>query len=415
MDIQYLKNVAMYIVSALVSIFVIFFLGYHLVKDFGNDIETVRNQLVTVQETITLDAYIIRDETVLYSSVSGGISCLYGDGEKVAANTIVANIYSGSDSSQIRKEIMSIDEKITLLENSNVSDNILISDTKAIDNQLSDLFYTIRSKVESNELQYALRKTDEFLTLLNKRQVVVKTIDSFDSRINELNSEKLSLSSKLNNVSATVKTNNSGYFYSEIDGYEEIFSSDKIDEMTLEDFYDMINTDSDSALYSNEKGYSVGKIVNDFYWYAACEITKEQLRGFNEGDRYDVIFPYNNDTVLTMELYRVISRTDSDSAVLILRSNRLESGFNFLRCQTISIVEKEYTGYKVPVSAVRVVDGVEGVYVLDGNIVEFKKINPLYEADGDFIVSEKVESGELGKLDTIITEGKNLYSGKIIS
>jgi len=415
MDTQYLKNVAIYIVSAIVSVVVIFFIGYHLFRDLGDDIETIQNQLVTVQETITLDAYIMKDETVLYSPISGGISALYADGEKVSANTTVVNIYSGNESSQIRKDIMSIDRKITLLQNSNIAENILISDTKSIDGQIADLYYTIKSKIEDNELGYVLRKTDDFLTLLNKRQVIVKTVDSFDGQILQLNNEKLSLSSKLDNISATVKTKESGYFYSEIDGYEEIFSSRKIDDMTLDDFYEMVSADADNTLYSNSRGYSVGKMVNDFYWYAACEITKEQLRNFNEGDSYIVIFPYNNDIILEMDLYRIVSRTDSENAVLILRSNRLESGFNFLRCQAISIIQKEYTGYKVPVSAVRVVDGTEGVYILDGNIVEFRKINTLYEADNNFIVAEKVEPGDLGKLDTIITKGKNLYSGKIVN
>ncbi len=415
MDKQYLKQVAIYVLSALVSLLLIFYIGYHLFKDMGDDVTTVQNQLVTVQETLTLDAYIMRDETVLYSPVSGGISCLYDDGEKVSAGTVVANIYSGSDSSQIRADIMSIDKKITLLENSNIADNILVSDTLAIDRELQELFYTIRLKVEENELDYATRKTDSFLTLLNKRQVVVKTVDGFDDRIRLLSDQKLSLSSKLDSISATVRTTGSGYFYSQIDGYEEIFSSRRVDDMTLQDFDRMIATDADDTLYQNERGYSVGKLVSDYRWYAACEVTAEQLRAFDEGKRYTAIFPYNDDEELKMDLYRVIAPTDSDRAVLIFRSGQLSSDFNFLRSQTIQIVEKEYTGYKVPVGALRVVNGQNGVYILEGNIVEFRTVEILYEIDGNFIVAEKTESGQLDKLDTVIVSGKGLHQGKIVN
>ncbi len=414
MDKQYLKQVALYVLTAVLSVLLILYIGYHLLKDLGDDVETVQNQLVTVEQTLTLDGYIMRDETVLYSPVSGGISCLYDEGEKVSAGTVVANIYSGDDSSLIRENIMSIDQKITLLENSNIADNILVSDTNAIDRELQDLFYTIRLKVEENELDYALRKTDAFLTLLNKRQVVVKTVAGYDDRIRKLNAEKLSLTAKLENISATVKTASSGYFYSKLDGYEEIFSSRLVDSMTVADFDRMTETDADVSVFENERGIGVGKIVSDYYWYAACEVTAEQLRSFDEGKRYEVIFPYNNDRTLTMELYRVIAPTDSDRAVLILRCNRLSGDFNFLRCQTLQIVEREYTGYKVPVGALRVVDGVEGVYVLEGNIVEFRTVEILYEIDGNFIVAEKTEAGQLDKLDTIISKGKDLYEGKIV-
>ena len=79
-----------------------------------------------------------------------------------------------------------------------------------------------------------------------------------------------------------------------------------------------------------------------------------------------------------------------------------------------------YTGYKVPASAIRVIDGVQGVYILSGSTVRFKKIIPLAEIDGYFIVEEQDTMSEdslsnyLGYCDLVITSGKDLYDGKVI-
>ena len=121
-----------------------------------------------------------------------------------------------------------------------------------------------------------------------------------------------------------------------------------------------------------------------------------------------------------MTLVRLVTGIDEEEAILIFRTGTVPSGFNYLRMQTVELVQKTYTGYRVPVSAVRIRDGEQGVYVLDGSIVRFRKINPLYEADGYLIAAVRDETAEdknewLGEKDRIIVKGKNLYDGKIIT
>lgn len=66
-------------------------------------------------------------------------------------------------------------------------------------------------------------------------------------------------------------------------------------------------------------------------------------------------------------------------------------------------------------------DGVQGVYILVGNIVEFRQIEVLLELDGYYIVTEQDVRDDpdyrekLGLYDAIITGGKDLYVGKMIN
>jgi len=70
---------------------------------------------------------------------------------------------------------------------------------------------------------------------------------------------------------------------------------------------------------------------------------------------------------------------------------------------------------------VRLLEGKMGVYILVGNTVNFKYIDVLLESDGYYIVSPQDPENDpeyytkLGLYDLMITAGKNLAVGKMIS
>ena len=84
------------------------------------------------------------------------------------------------------------------------------------------------------------------------------------------------------------------------------------------------------------------------------------------------------------------------------------------RTEEIEIRLKSYKGLRVPKEAVREVDGVTGVYTLVSQKIEFRPIEVLYT--GDTYVVAKYDSGDddgLRLYDQVITEGKDLYDGKV--
>lgn len=419
-----MKNVALYIVSAVISLLLIAYILYHMFGDFDSEIETLAAQTVTGRETVTLDGYVMRSETVLFSSSQGDVNYLYDDGTKVQNGASVANVYANGGTN-VRSQIIELDRKLNLLESSNLGENITVSDTKTIDTQIAELYSIIQERVSKGDLEYALRKKDELLILLNKRRIIVQNVKSYDDKITSLNSQRSSLTSQLTNITQTVYAPEAGYFYSGLDGYESIFDSTKLDDMTLDEFYTMTEAE---PVTSYTGGYGIGKLISDYYWYIACPVTTDQLRYFTLGAKYSVVFPYSSDVELSMTLTKIIEQTDEQRAVLVFGTGSIPENFNFLRKQTIDIVRDTYTGYRVPVSAVRIVNGKQGVYTLNGNFVSFKQIEPLFESEGYFIVSEydnideaklaaALDNGGAGYLtlnDMIITKGKKLYDGRII-
>jgi len=422
MDKKYLKSVGIYVLTALLSIAFIWYMIYQATGGFDTGVETLPAYPSSERSFLTLEAYIMREERILYSDTEGVVNSLYNDGEKVKINSRVAQVYEGI-SSGAASQIMAIDDRISILEASDISQSVLQSDTATLDSNIAALLDTMRYKLEVGDLDYALQQSDELLTMLNKRAVIVSSDKlSYGDMIQSLEDEKNKLTNEhYASVGALdVVTPISGYYYSNVDGYEEIFSSSRITAMTLDEFERMKESEPDAELLLNTRGTAVGKIVTDFRWYIACEIDRDNLKSFGEGYTYNVIFPYSGDIELEMKLERVLSQSEDDRVVLFFSSGSVISGFNFLRRQTVEIVDAEYEGYRIPVSAVRVVNGHQGVYTLNGNVVSFKEITPLAEFNGYFIVEEQDKQNDplyynkLALYDLVVTRGKNLYDGKIV-
>lgn len=419
MDLKYLKHVVFYFFTAVISVILIYYVCYHMFDGFAQTITTVSAEKVTQNRTLTLDGYLMRDEQFIYSNLSGEVGYLYTDGDKVAAGIEIAQVYAMSNP-EIRAQILELDEKIAIYERSNEVKGITGSNTSAIDSQIERLYLLLNQALRDKDAEYVYRKQNELLVLLNQRRIITRQVDSYDRQLAELRAEKQRLVSSLSGDTEMVHASASGFFYSSVDGYETIFSAAEVDTLTIERFFSMISAEPNREEGRTEFGYCVGKLVKNYVWYVACRVDRDQLRYFDEGSTYRVIFPYNGDAELSMKLYRVLSNIDSDDAVLVFETGMNPDNFHYLRMQTVNIVQATHEGYRVPISAVRLVDGVQGVYILQGNYVRFRAIQPLYEEDGYMIVAGSDlpprEDGRswLEMYDRIIVEGKDLYDGKIV-
>ena len=86
-----------------------------------------------------------------------------------------------------------------------------------------------------------------------------------------------------------------------------------------------------------------------------------------------------------------------------------------LRIHDIEIIVDDYVGIKINNDAIREVDGEKGVYVQRGNIIQFRKINIIYSAEDYSVVESVADSAYLQQYDSVITQGVDLYDGKVVS
>ncbi|MDD6312937.1 MAG: HlyD family efflux transporter periplasmic adaptor subunit [Firmicutes bacterium] len=395
------------------SVMLIIYTTVQLLTTFSTNVEYESAGLATIEEKLELKGYIMRNEKVLTSAASGVTYYIVDEGEKVAVKTPVAQIYASVDQLDLKSRISVIDKKISLLQNSEVDQSYLTADISKIDEKIEKGLTELKSSIINNQLTLTLQKKSTLLTQINRRLLMTSAGSNYEARIAELQSEKARLTKQLTSILETTYAPMPGYFSADVDGYEEAFSIDKLDTLDLAAFDEM--TASEKADTTN----AVGKIITDYNWYALCPTDKYSASEFDVGATYSLRFPFSSDAKFDATLYKKIASTDSDEVVLVFSTNYMTEDFNYVREQTVEVIRNEYTGLRILKTALRKIDDTEGVYVLQGNTVVFKKVDRIYENEGYYLVDTKSPGEEgaskyLSMYDSVITGGKNLYEGKII-
>lgn len=384
---------------------------------------------VSVENSTSATGFIMRDETVIKGTDVGTVFSVIQDGKKVASGKAIANVYDNVADLEAQSRIEKIDEKLKILEKSTVDQEYFSADVGKLEKDKNEILKNIIKSKAQNQLSDCVSEKNALLVSMNKLSTV-KTGTSFESQINLLKDKKKALASGGAALYSRIYTPSSGIYYSTCDGYENIFRTELLDDMTLESFTSLTSAQPDSSVISD----NAGKLVTKSRWFLLCSLPKENSAGFEKGRSYDIVFPYSADIELKMELYNVISETDKNQNVLIFSSDKIPESFNFLRAQPVQIVSTSISGLKVPKSAMRVLsDGTKGVYVLSGETVRFRLAEEIYSGDDFYIIrttndSEKAESAADGTeaendttyrylelYDNVIVGGKELYDGKRIN
>lgn len=417
MDTAYLKKVAVTLVFVIISLFFIFYIGYHLYNGFSTDITTTIAEKNTYRTSLTANGFIFRDETCLTSQYSGTVNYTVKNGEKIAAGTSVAQSFADGSGYSAGIEISEIEKTISLLE-SCIRETGTDGDISAISRKISNSYLLILSRLEEGRIDFALSSTDDLLSGLTKKDIITGDAVGLEKTVQSLKARKDSLTSSISGRFETVVSDSSGYFFSDTDGFEALFTPDMLLDASVSDIFSLVENDNKPSENSN----AVGKIVSGYRWYIAIPLEKSPEHDFMEGATYDVAMPGNFNMVLKMRLEKKVSERTSERSVLIFSCGDLPENFNYKRSQLVTVHTGETEGFRIPSSALRVLDGYKGVYTLDGSTVKFKRIHIIQDdTDGYYVAScEDVENapgadkyGYLKLYDSIIVSGKDIKHGMV--
>ena len=411
---RYLNRVAAYTLTAVMAIGIMIFLGYHVVERATPGLDLVDAVPTTVTEILEIDGYIIRDEEPLYANTSkeGSVVPAISNGGRVAVGNKLVDVYSNySADSELR--LAEVDEQIALL-NKSKSENRSVQSTAGIEADIYETVSNIRRHSENGDYADALSLRATLLVDIKKKAIVTGEITNYDELISNLEAEKTRLRSTLGACLETVYSGKSGYYFSEFDGYGEIFAVDSIDDMTYDQF---INMTLSEPYYGSR--LSIGVLVHDYTWYISCVMDRYSAERFEVSRKYPVEFPYSNETI-EMKVVRVINDTAGENSILLFSCDKMPVNFDYTRMQPVRIAVEEYSGFKFPIDAVRVVGGYEGVYIKDEVTIEFRRINVIYENDGYIICNGEPQDNDdmyswIRQNDIVVVSGTDLYSGKVVS
>lgn len=395
----------------MVFVLVVCYTVYHMTSLFGTELSTFAAGVTTETTVLHENGYIFRDETVLTSHYTGLVSYEAESGRKVGQGQTLATVYA--EGGYLEKEqLRYLDHRIEILEESYGS-GLSTLDMGEVKEDVSESYGTIVKILASGDVGGLSYEADRFLVLLNQMNGL--SLGDDDQGLQTWNQLSALREELLQNSggSQTYAAEQSGYFYSEADGYESYFTLQAAEELTGDSFYQLITREPEAI---SEGTY--GKISYSSEWILVLPIDLADQKYFEAGQTYSGTFEKNNQTELPLTLEKIIEAPEHGSALLLFKTDRLPDQFSFDRCQNVRLEVAQISGIYVPKNVAERREGFRGVYVLRGSVVYFRYIDVVYEGSDYYLVKEGIEDdGERTYLkvnDQIILNGKNLFDGRIM-
>ena len=381
------------------------FIGNQIISSFYKPIKTETAVYHTVSDGFNITGLIIRNEILVHYDGGGVMHFVTDDGSRVAKAGVIADIYNSENASITVSEIKSIEAKIK-----DITDILSYNDIESANLDL------INSRVESkvDDLIFATSKgeystvstcADELLSAINHREAAMGNVADFSVKLEQLNSRLNELKVALPQTKGQILAEESGYFVSKTDGYEQVFSSKDLTLFTP----DFLKEAKQENLAKNV----IGKIVSDYEWYIAASVSVNQSLNYKEGEVLKIETSVKSSPEITATVKQIIISDNGENAVVIFACNDMNSELASMRSGPMTVIKDEYSGLRVPKKALRVVDSQRGVYVLSGMQIKFIPVQIVYSNES-FIICKKDNDSRLRLYDQVVVKGKNLYDGKIV-
>ena len=370
-------------------------------------IKTENAVYYTTNDGFKVSGQIIRNETLVTSDTDGVFHFLISDGIRVSKDGVIANIYTSTDSSITVSKIDVLKTQIADIEDVLSYNDIEAANLELINSKIAEslgemIFESANGNYSKND---SLSKN--LLSVNNRKQVALGDTTGLSERLETLKNELNSLTNSLSNPISQITAKSSGYFISKTDGYENVLKGEDLEKLTPEFM---------SSVKPEETGANViGKIVPDYEWYIAATVSLNDSLQYKEGQSVKLLTNVKSATDLTATVKQINISEKAETAVILFACSDMNSELANMRNISITVVNKEYSGLRIPQKALRVVDSQKGVYVKTGMQIKFVPVEIVYRND-DYIICEKQnENSDCLKLyDNVVVKGRNLYDGKIV-
>jgi len=405
------------IVSFLLSVFIIIYVGVQAFYFFYSPYEAETVFRTTVNNSLHTKALIIRDETVINTKKEGVLNYRVGNGGKVAGQSVIADRYSSEQDMLAQNRIERIDLELAMLTQAQKEGVTAAATLDSLTAQINEKYLELMSEMENGNYTELSSYRLKLQELFCKKQIVIGKATDFKTRISELEAEKTQLKNSISEKPIPITSPESGYFAQTVDGFESVYSCTKADKLTLEELKNTFASAEETPIERDRS--KIGKIIRSFEWKIAILIDAPDAPSLTRGKTVDLLFPSFGSTSYRATVSKVESALDGKEHLVILDCNIMDSNITQLRVEDVEIVLSVVTGIQVPKKAVRYENDQMGVYEKIGQKLYFRKIDLLYETE-DYVIS-KIRDEEDTKheyvhvYDDVVVKGKDLYDEKPIT
>ncbi len=387
------------------AIFMVAYLVYNAIDANYSPVKTEIATMKTVEKSINSKVFIVRDETYISGKATGTVVPLVEEGQRVAEGQDIAAVFANDSDAEKYVELQKINKELVRFENIAAADKLNIRDMSSYEATTNEKFLSLVETLSAgdfssvSELAYSVRDRE------TSRQVSLGYDVDTSAVLAELRSESASLSSVMPDY---LEADNTGYYISNSDGYERTLNYADVMKLTTSDIEKAIESKPD-----NSKISGAGKLINNFNWYVVASVERNDIDELTVGKSVKVRFVDSSADDVRMTV-AAINSDSKGKAALILRCNTIIPGTGDMRIENAEIIIETISGYKIPKEALRTLDGVNGVYIKRGNLVNFRRITVLYTGD-DYVVSRTYEAENANyenQMDEIDAENR-IYTAQL--
>ncbi|NSW90346.1 MAG: hypothetical protein HPY74_06660 [Firmicutes bacterium] len=386
---------------------------------YGNSIATDIIRIGKIEDSINVNALLVRDETVLKAPFNGEYIPHVEEGNKISAYSTVATVVDDS-SLKLLKEINDINTKILAAQKEkNKNKEIFNQDIVKIENEIGRKVKLIVAEMNSNRLSRIKQIKYEIDELIKKKAEIIGD-DGIDSiYIKTLKEQRDKLMKNMNTSISEKKTDSSGIVSYIVDGYESILKPQAIGQLTPEVFESILTektVERDISDRKVEADKPFAKVINDFQYQIVVCLKSEQNTLLEKGKKLLIrINDINRKMTGTVEF---VSKEQDGKQIIAIRADKYTGEIAGLRRVNIDLVKSSYEGLTVPLKSLRNVDlnmNTAEIVILKGDIASVREVKIIGRNNEYAVVEAMDRSKGIYLYDTYILNPHNIQDGQVIN
>ena len=273
-----------HLVFMMIAAVVLLYIGRSFLGIFSAAPETTPAMRVTVNDSFTADGWFVRDEITIKGGGESVKHIVYS-GERVQKNAPLAVVYGDDEALELSRQLDPLDDRISQLDTALQTANDS-SDTAKIDQQITLAIQNLAAETKEGSGSVLTSSSASLRTLSLRRAADQLDSASIRAERDSLSAQRDSLQQSLSGRTAELKAPCSGYFSEIVDGFEDTLKPASLSGLTVARFRELTS----KAPETRHSSSTLGKMVQGFSWYLACEIPAKQAERLQIGQELKVNF-----------------------------------------------------------------------------------------------------------------------------
>lgn len=421
------------VVMTLLFAAIILYMGGAAWRGLRDPYPTVQAYTYVVEDTMEATGYLVRQEQVIHGwtiqaeGTEATVRLLPSEGEKIAAGTTVALLYSDGAAMERSQRLETLEaEAAQLREAITAGEN---GQGEQIGRKVTSSMVALRRAVEAGDFTRLESQVGTFKSAVYQQAQRYGNGDDLAAALAAAQNEINTLRALTPQEGVRVTVPQSGIFSGQVDGYETVLVPEITEGVTpsLLDSLESRAVEEDSS--------ALGKLITNSQWYFIFSLGEEQAKRLTVGRAVPVRFSRDWSGTVDMTVER-ISLPENGRVAVVLSTRKFLSETTLLRRQTVELIFDSQMGIRVPLGAVRVEERTEtdkesgetrtvqvtGVYVQVGAFAEFKPVTVLAQGEDYYMVRpllpENADTVQqklaLRAGDSVIIASEEIWDGKVI-